>query len=419
MIPFTQEANFIQLSEELAPLALGILKGNPLPDYPTGIELTPAIEYAGSNPVLVQLFKQKRLLAHLPKNRMLDTLTEVVQQAEGLKIRIILGSEWRDVHVCNFLRAKGIDCFYVAQQALEEQPLPKVLLASEYRFASNSFSIDQGELVVFCEPDTLLNCADIDLQRVFYGPRPYQNIPDDAHRLDARCLFDPDFPTRFNPKAMILALTCEPYSTPDKAKLAGFFPAGMTIGPDGNQTFAGSYRMVPYRHKYVPSVSPSPTRLEVLRGCIWQNQHRNKFIMQIASAVSNEGRRKELLLRQPGLEPVFDGIDIKNVVILVANNLHEVRLFQNYKYHNNGDVSTIRVLTFEELLAQGHSALEGRVVIRGEAGIGGFPIPEMPFEVTLLDIADSKVPVINFCKQARQKAYQQEGWKEITHDRPI
>lgn len=177
--------------------------------------------------------------------------------------------------------------------------------------------------------------------------------------------------------------------------------------------------MVPYRHKYVPSVSPSPTRLEVLRGCIWQNQHRNKFIMQIASAVSNEGRRKELLLRQPGLEPVFDGIGFKNVVILVANNLHKVRLFQNYKYHNNGDVSTIRVLTFEELLAQGHSALEGRVVIRGEAGIGGFPIPEMPFEVTLLDIADSKVPVINFCKQARQKAYQQEGWKEITHDRPI
>jgi hypothetical protein len=190
----------------------------------------------------------------------------------------------------------------------------------------------------------------------------------------------------------------------------------MTLGPDGNQIFGGSYRMVPYRHKYVPRLSTSPTRLEVLKGCIWQNQHRNRFIMQIADAIHNEGRRNQLLIKRPGLKQVFDELGFTNVVIIVANNLHKLSLFQNYKNLVSGDVSTIKVLTIEELLAQGYSALEGTIVLRCDAGIGGFPIQELPFELTLLDIADTNVPVINYCKLARQKAYRQEGWKEVTNE---
>ena len=363
--------------------------------------------------------KQKRLLAHLPKIRMLDTLASVIEQAKGLEIRVILGSGWRDSHVCNFLRAKGIACYYIAQQETDGRPLPKVLIASEYRFASCCFTINNADLNIFFEPDILLICPDFDLQKVFYGANPYQNLPEHAHRLDARCLFDPTFPTSFDPESLVLALSSEDYSTSDKDKLAEFFPVAITIGPDGQQIFGGSYRMVPYRHKYVPKLAPSPTRLEVLKGCIWHNQHRNRFIMQIAGAVSNEGRRKELLLRQPRLESVFDGVGPSNPIVLATNNMHKQSLVQCRKNSSIGDVSTIEVVTFEELLAQGHSALEGRVVIRCDAGIGGFPIEDIPFEVTLLDIADSRVPVINFCKQARQKAYQQEGWKEITRDRYI
>jgi hypothetical protein len=350
---------------------------------------------------------------------MLDTLASVIEPAQGLEIRIILGSGWRDSHVCNFLRAKGIACYYIAQQETEGQHLPKVLIASEYRFASDSFSIHQAGLVVFLEPDNLLSCQDFDLQNIFYGANPYQNLPEGAHRLDARCLFDPAFPTRFNPESSVVALTCEPYSTSDKCKLAGFFKVAMTIAPNGQQIFGGSYRMVPYRHKYVPRLSTSPTRLEILKGCIWQNQHRNKFIMQIADAIHNEGRRNQLLIKHPGLKQVFDEIGFTNVVVLVANNLHKQSLFQNYKNLASGDVSTIQVLTIEELLAHGYSVLEGTIVLRCDAGIGGFPIEELPFELTLLDIADTNVPIVNFCKLARQKAYRQEGWKEISHDRSI
>ena len=378
----------------------------------------PASSY-NQSPIRKSLTEQKRLLVHLPKNRMLDTLASIVEPAQGLEVRIILGSGWRDSHVCNFLRAKGIDCFYIAQQETEGQHLPKVLLASEYRFASDSFSIHQASLVIFLEPDNLLSCPDFDLQKVFFGANPYQNLPEGAHRLDARGLFDPAFPTRFNPESSVVALSCEPYSTSDKCKLAGFFPVAMTIGPDGKQTFDGNYRMVPYRHKYVPKLSPSPTRLEVLKSCIWQNQHRNKFIMQIADAICNEDRRKQLLMKHLGLTQVFDELGFTNVVVLVANNLHKQSLFQNYKNLVSGDVSTIKVLTIEELLAQGYSALEGTIVIRCDAGIGGFPIEELPFELTLLDIADTNVPVINYCKQARQKAYLLTGWKELSHDRSI
>ena len=378
----------------------------------------PASSYHQS-PIRKSLTEQKRLLVHLPKNRMLDTLASIVEPAQGLEIRIILGSGWRDSHVCNFLRAKGIACYYIAQQETEGQHLPKVLIASEYRFASDSFSIHQAGLVVFLEPDNLLSCPDFDLQKVFYGANPYQNLPEQAHRLDAKCLFDPTFPTRFDPESAVLALTCEPYSTLDKGKLAGFFPVGMTIGPDGKQTFDGNYRMVPYRHKYVPKLSPSPTRLEILKGCIWQNQHRNRFIMQIADAIHNEGRRNQLLIKHPGLKQVFDDLGFTNVVVLVANNLQKQSLFQNYKNLASGDVSTIQVFTIEELLAHGYSALEGTIVLRCDAGIGGFPIEDLPFELTLLDIADRNVPIVNFCKLARQKAYRQEGWKELSHDRSI
>ena len=375
----------------------------------------PASSY-NQSPIRKSLTEQKRLLVHLPKNRMLDTLASIIEQAEGLEIRIILGSGWRDAHVCNFLRAKGIDCFYIAQQETEGQHLPKVLLASEYRFASDSFSIHQASLVIFLEPDNLLSCPELDLQKVFFGANPYQNLPEGAHRLDAKCLFDPTFPTRFDPKSRVLALSSEPYSTSDKTKLAGFFPATITLGPDGNQIFGGSYRMVPYRHKYVPKLAPSPTRLEVLKGCIWQNQHRNKFIMQIAGAISNEDRRNQLLMKHSGLKQVFDKLGFTNVVVMVANNLHKQSLFQNYKNLASGDVSTIKVLTIEELLAQGYSALEGTIVLRCDAGIGGFPIQELPFELTLLDIADRNVPIVNFCKLARQKAYRQEGWKEVNNE---
>ena len=378
----------------------------------------PASSY-NQSPICKRLSEQKRLLVHLPKNRMLDTLASVIEQAEGLEVRVILGSGWRDAHVCNFLRAKGIDCFYLDPQDTDRLPLPKVLVASEYRFAHDSFSIHQASLVIFLEPDNLLSCPDFDLQKVFYGANPYQNLPEGAHRLDARGLFDPAFPTRFNPESSVVALSCEPYSTSDKCKLAGFFPVAMTIGPDGKQTFDGNYRMVPYRHKYVPKLAPCPTRLAVLKGCIWQNQHRNKFIMQIASAISKEDHRNQLLIKHPGLEQIFNGIGFTNVVVIVANNLHKQSLFQNYKNLDSRDVSTIQVLTIEEMLAQGYSALEGTIVLRCDAGVGGFPIQELPFELTLLDIADTNVPVINYCKQARQKAYLLTGWKELSHDRSI
>ena len=410
-IPFAQGPDCIHIGEELAPLVLEVMGGSPLPACPPGTDSTQVDVYAG--PISAHLSKQKRLLVHLPKNRMLDTLASIIEQAEGLEIRIILGSGWRDSHVCNFLRAKGIACYYIAQQETEGQHLPKVLIASEYRFASDSFSIHQAGLVIFFEPDNLLSCPDFDLQKVFYGANPYQNLPEHAHRLDAKCLFDPTFPTRFNPESTVLALSCEPYSTSDNGKLAGFFPFAITLGPDGQQIFDGNYRMVPYRHKYVPKLSPSPTRLEVLKGCIWQNQHRNRFIMQIADAIHNEGRRNQLLIKHSGLKQVFDDLGFTNVVVIVANNLHKQSLFQNL---NSGDVSTIKVLTIEELLAQGYSALEGTIVIRCDAGIGGFPIEELPFELTLLDIADTNVPVINYCKLARQKAYRQEGWKEVTNE---
>jgi hypothetical protein len=375
----------------------------------------PASSY-NQSAICKKLSEQKRLLVHLPKNQMLDTLASVIEQAKDLEIRIILGSGWRDSHVCNFLRANGIDCFYIAQQETEGQRLPKVLVASEYRFAHDSFSIHQAGLVVFLEPDNLLSSQDFDLQKVFYGANPYQNLPEGAHRLDARCLFDPAFPTRFDPESTVLALSCEPYSTSDKAKLAGFFTVAITIGPDGQQIFGGRYRMVPYRHKYVPRLSTSPTRLEILKSYIWQNQHRNRFIMQIAGAICNEDRRKQLLIKHPGLKQVFDELGFTNVVVLVANNLHKQRLFQNYKNLASGDVSTIKVLTIEELLASGYSVLEGTIVLRCDAGVGGFPIEELPFELTLLDIADTNVPVVNYCKLARQKAYRQEGWKEVNNE---
>jgi len=419
VIPFAQGPDCIHIGEGLAPLVFEVLGSSPLPACPQGTDSTQVDVYAGSNPILVGLSEQKRLLVHLPKNLMLDTLASVIEQAPGLEIRIILGSGWRDSHVCNFLRAKGIDCFYLGPQDTDRMPLPKVLIASEYRFAGDSFSIHQASLVIFLEPDSLLSCPDFDLQKVFYGANPYQNLPEHAHRLDAKCLFDPTFPTRFDPESTVLALTCEPYSNSDKAKLAEFFPVAMTLGPDGNQTFSGSYRMVAYRHKYVPKLSTSPTRLEVLKGCIWENQHRNKFIMQIANAISNEDRRNQLLIKHPGLKQVFDELGFTNVVVMVANNLHKQSLFQNYKNLASGDVSTIQVLTIEELLAQGYSALEGTIVIRCDAGIGGFPIEDLPFELTLLDIADTNVPIVNFCKLARQKAYSQEGWKELSHDRSI
>ena len=419
VITFAQGPGCVQISEGLAPLVFEAIGGDPLLPCPSGTDSTQVDVYAGSNPVLARLSKQKRLLVHLPKNRMLDTLASVIEQAQGLEIRVILGSGWRESLVCNFLRAKGIACYYIAQQETEGQHLPKVLIASEYRFASDSFSIHQASLAIFFEPDGLLSCPDFDLQKAFYGANPYQNLPEGAHRLDARCLFDRDFPTRFDPESRVLALSCEPYSTPDKTKLAGFFPVAMTIAPDGQQIFDGNYRMVPYRHKYVPKLSPSPTRLEVLKGCIWNNQHRNRFIMQIADAICNEDRRKQLLMKHPGLKQVFDELGFTNVVVIVANNFHKQSLFQNYKNLASGDVSTIQVLTIEELLAHGYSVLEGTIVLRCDAGIGGFPIEELPFELTLLDIADTHVPVINFCKQARQKAYSQQGWKEIPHDRSI
>ncbi len=68
----------------------------------------PASSY-NQSPICKRLSEQKRLLVHLPKNRMLDILASVIEQAQGLEIRVILGSGWRDSHVCNFLRAKGID----------------------------------------------------------------------------------------------------------------------------------------------------------------------------------------------------------------------------------------------------------------------------------------------------------------------
>ena len=112
VIPFAQGPDCIHIGEELAPLVLEVMGGSPLPACSSGTDSTQVDEYAGSNPILVGLTRQKRLLVHLPREQKLQGLAELLEESKGAQIRIIVANDNQSKDLKHQLADKGVNSSY-------------------------------------------------------------------------------------------------------------------------------------------------------------------------------------------------------------------------------------------------------------------------------------------------------------------
>ena len=420
MIPFAQGSSCIHISEGLAPLVFEVMGSNPLPAYPQWTDSTQVELYAGSNPIMAGLTRQKRLLVHLPREQKLHALAELLQEAKNTKVCIIVANDNQSKDLKHQLVDKGVNTSYLIDHDSDRLMTNKILITARNRVSSPLFGLDKADLVVFYDAVMLLNAKSIPAEH-FYSGRAYETADYTPPKIDLSILFQADSPTAIPSNARILGLLSDELPLLKLRKLWNLLSIeSLSLDASRRLITTHKFRFVNFIHHELPAFNTvEPSSFQIRKQAIWLNPARNLFIGQVIMKLQGWKVKGELTNDQTALDrvPAIEGP--ANIIIVAENNLQLSKLHDFYKYETaSGDAST----TFATLLTLSTLRLDSKnpcIIVRIDGGVGELPSFNLGGEVFVIDVADKNKNLPYFANgmDHRKQAYCDLGWTES--GRPI
>jgi hypothetical protein len=420
MIPFAQGPDCIQINEGLASLVFEVMGSNPLQAISTGIELTPVDVYAGSNPIMAGLTRQKRLLVYLPREQKLQALAELLQEAMDKRVCIIVANDNQSKELKHQLAGKGINSSYVIDHDSDRLMTNKILITARNRVSSPLFALDKADLVVFYDANMLLDAESIPAE-AFYSGKVYENKEYTAPKNDLSLLFQADSPTVIPSNARVLGLLTDELPLLMLRKLWNLLSIE-TLSLDASRRLITThrFRFVNFIQHELPVFDPDePSSFQVRKHAIWSNPARNLFIGQVIKKLLGRKVKGELTNDQTALDRVPALKGPANLIIVAENNLQLDKLHDFYNCETvSGDAST----TFATLSTLSTIRLDNKnpcIIVRIDGGVGELPSFNLGGEVFVIDVADKNKNLPYFANgmDHRKQAYCDLGWTES--GRPI
>jgi hypothetical protein len=415
MIPFAQGPDCIQINEGLASLVFEVMGSNPLQAISTGIELTPVDVYAGSNPIMAGLTRQKRLLVYLPREQKLQALAELLQEAMDKRVCIIVANDNQSKELKHQLAGKGINSSYVIDHDSDRLMTNKILITARNRVSSPLFALDKADLVVFYDANMLLDAESIPAE-AFYSGKVYENKEYTAPKNDLSLLFQADFPTTIPSRTKVLALLSDELPLLKLRKLWCLLSIeSLSLDATRRPITPHKFRFVNFIHHELPVFDAvEPSSFQVRKYAIWSNPARNLFISQVVQKLQGGNVKGELTKGQTSLDrvPAIEGP--ANIVIVAENNLQICKLYDYYSFKTVcGDVSTFltSLSTLSSLRIDNSNPC---LILRIDSGIGELPTFNLGTQVCVLDVADKNKGLSHFANSIdqRRQAYCDLGWTE-------
>lgn len=415
MIPFAQGPGCVQISDGLAPLVLEVLGSNPLPACPPGTDSTQVDVYAGSNPVMARLTRQKRLLVHLPKEQKLQALAELLEESKGARVCIIVANDNQSKDLKHQLVDKGINTSYLIDHDSDRLMTNKILITARNRVSSPLFSLDSADLVVFYDAVMLIDAKDIAAED-FYSGKAYETTDYTPSKIDLSMLFQADSPTLIPSRTKVLALLSDELPLLEMKKLWCLLSIeSLSLDAIRRPITTHRFRFVSFIHHELPVFdTDEPSSFQIRKQAIWLNPARNLFISQVVKKLQGGTIKGELTKGQTALDrvPAIEGP--ANIIIIAENNIQLCKLHDFYSFKTaSGDVST----TFVTLSTLSSLRLDNDnpcLILRIDCGVGELPSFNLAGEVFVIDVADKNKGLSHFANSIdqRRQAYCELGWTE-------
>lgn len=415
MIPFAQGPGCVQISDGLAPLVLEVLGSNPLPACPPGTDSTQVDVYAGSNPVMARLTRQKRLLVHLPKEQKLQALAELLEESKGARVCIIVANDNQSKDLKHQLVDKGINTSYLIDHDSDRLMTNKILITARNRVSSPLFSLDSADLVVFYDAVMLIDAKDIAAED-FYSGKAYETTDYTPSKIDLSMLFQADSPTLIPSRTKVLALLSDELPLLEMKKLWCLLSIeSLSLDAIRRPITTHRFRFVSFIHHELPVFdTDEPSSFQIRKQAIWLNPARNLFISQVVKKLQGRTVKGELTKGQTALDRVPTLKGPANLIIVAENNIQLSKLHDFYSFETaSGDVSTsfVTLSTLSSLRLDNDNPC---LILRIDGGIGELPTFNLGTQVCVLDVADKNKGLSHFANSIdqRRQAYCDLGWTE-------
>jgi hypothetical protein len=415
MIPFAQGPDCIHIGEGLSPLVFEVLGSSPLPACLQVTDSTQFDVYAGLNPILTGLSRQKRLLVHLPREQKLQALAELLEESKGTQIRIIVANDSQSKELKHQLVDKAINSSFAIDHDSDRLNSNKILITARNRVSSPLFALDKADLVVFYDANMLIDAKSIPAEH-FYSGMAFETTDYTPSKIDLSMLFQADSPTTIPTGAKVLALLSDELPLLKLRKLWNLLSIE-TLSLDASRRLITThrFRFVNFiQHELPVFDTDEPSSFQVRKQCIWSNPARNLFISQVVKKLQSGTVKGELTKGQTALDRVPALKGPANLIIVAENNLQLDKLHDFYSYETvSGDVSTTFV-TLSTLSSLRLGNDNPCLILRVDGGVGELPSFNLAGEVFVIDIGDKNKNLPYFANSIdqRRQAYCDLGWTE-------
>ena len=414
-IPFVKGSDCIHISDGLTPLVLEVLGSNPLPACPLDTNSTQVDVYAGSNPILAGLSRQKRLLLHLPREQKLQALAELLEEAMDKRVCIIVANDNQSKDLKHQLADKGINSSYVIDHNSDRLNTNKILITARNRVSSPLFALDNAEMVIIYDAVMLIDAKSIPAED-FYSGKAYETTDYTPCKIDLSMLFQADSPTLIPTGAKVLALLSDELPLIKLRELWNLLSIeSLSLDASRTPITSHEFRFVSFIHHELPVFdTDEPSSFQVRKQAIWSNPARNLFISQVVKKLQGGTVKGELSKGQTALDrvPAIEGP--ANLIIVAENNIQLSKLHDFYSFKTaSGDVSTTFV-TLSTLSSLRLGNDNPCLILRVDGGVGTLPTFDLSGEVFVIDVADTNKNLPYFANSIdqRRQAYCDLGWTE-------
>jgi hypothetical protein len=426
-IPFVKGSDCIHISDGLTPLVLEVLGSNPLPACPLDTNSTQFDVYAGSNPVMARLTRQKRLLVHLPREQKLQALAELLEESKDTKVCIIVANDNQSKDLKHQLADKGINSSYVIDHNSDRLNTNKILITARNRVSSPLFALDNAEMVIIYDAVMLIDAKSIPAED-FYSGKAYETTDYTPCKIDLSMLFQADSPTLIPTGAKVLALLSDELPLIKLRELWNLLSIeSLSLDASRTPITSHEFRFVSFIHHELPVFdTDEPSSFQVRKQAIWSNPARNLFIGQVVKKLSGRKVEGSSVKGQTALNrvPAIEGP--ANIIIVAENNIQLRKLHDFYSceavsgyvstselINTSGDVSTTFV-TLSTLSSLRLGNDNPCLILRIDGGVGALPTFNLGTQVCVLDLADKNKGLSHFANSIdqRRQAYCNLGWTE-------
>ena len=371
--------------------------------------------YAGSNPVMARLTRQKRLLVHLPKEQKLQALAELLEESKGARVCIIVANDNQSKDLKHQLVDKGVNTSYLIDHDSDRLMTNKILITARNRVSGPLFSLDSADLVVFYDAVMLIDAKDIAAED-FYSGKAYETTDYTPSKIDLSMLFQADSPTLIPTGAKVLALLSDELPLLKLRKLWCLLSIE-TLNLDASRRLITPhrFRFVSFIHHELPVFdTDEPSSFQIRKQAIWSNPARNLLISQVIRKLLGKKVEGSSVKGQTALDRVPTLKGPANLIIVAENNIQLSKLYDFYSFKTaSGDVSTTFV-TLSTLSSLRLGNENPCIIVRIDSGVGELPTFSLGTQVCLLDVADKNKNLPHFATNIdqRRQAYSDLGWTE-------